>query len=78
MSHDAYMCFNLAHQVDTFLAGIMSQSTRAAMEPEVLPIDVALVRMLAVPFEICFKIARIRCSCSVALCTMDLRPLLGE
>ena len=41
------MRYNFTYQVDNFLAGIMSQNARAAIEPEVVLVDVAQNRMFA-------------------------------
>lgn len=46
------MRYNFTHQVDNFLAGIMSQNARAAIEPEVVLVDVAQNRMFANTFMI--------------------------
>ena len=47
-----HMRHNFTHQVDNFLAGIMSQNARAAIEPEVVLVDVVQNRMLANTFMI--------------------------
>jgi hypothetical protein len=59
------MRHNFTHQVDNFLAGIMSQNARAAIEPEVVLVDVVQNRMFANTFMIFKK--KLRASGAAAM-----------